>query len=192
MVLRKNDERVAIEADLARQGIQYAPMVLSHFGSLHPKLDAWITSLCRAHSRRTGCSAAALERQFRGRLGADIARRAGRMSLATWGAEPDDGGVILPLVDYLDLDRTSAHFVEQFLRSRGPSAPAYDPGRPPGTEGRAQTDDILSKKPAWDPGIQVGWSSAGRWCLRMHGQEGVRSGTYMLGFSEPPGLRESS
>ena len=39
MVARKQDERTGIQAELRREGIQYAPMVASHFGSLHGKLD---------------------------------------------------------------------------------------------------------------------------------------------------------
>ena len=67
------------------------------------------------------------------------------------------------------------------------------PGRPPGWTPPPCTvhiEEITSDKPAWDPGIQVGWSSAGRWRTRLHGQEGARSGAYMLGYSEPPGLQQ--
>ena len=114
------------------------------------------------------------------------------MSLATWGAEPDEGGVILPLADYLDLDRTSAHYIEQFINGRGALEPVWDPGSLRSAESPGDAVKIVLTKPAWDPGIQIGWSSAGRWSLRLHGHEGEKSGTCMLGYSEPPGLRDST
>ena len=114
------------------------------------------------------------------------------MSLATWGLAPEDGGIVLPLLDGLDLDRTSGHYVEQILSSRGALVPSRAPECPLPDEPPDDETSVALLKPAWDPGIEVGWSSAGRWAIRLHGHEGERSGTYMLGFSEPPGLRHES
>ena len=109
MVNRKPEERVQIEEELQRQGIHYVPMVASHFGSLHENLDDWIRKLAKACSRRRGWAAAAIERQIRCRLGACLARRAARMSLATWGKEEYGGGIVLPIVEYDDLGRTTLY-----------------------------------------------------------------------------------
>ena len=61
MFNRKTAERIAIETDLRRQGIQYAPMVASHFGSLHGGLDCWLKQLAKAVSRRRGLAVTAVE-----------------------------------------------------------------------------------------------------------------------------------
>ena len=52
MVNRKSDERMQIEEELKKQGIHRAPMVASHFGSLHGGLDGCIQNLARACGRR--------------------------------------------------------------------------------------------------------------------------------------------
>ena len=48
-----------------------------------------------------------VERQMRNRLGASLARRAARMSLATWGKDEGIIDVILPIVEYDGLDRST-------------------------------------------------------------------------------------
>ena len=108
MVARKKDERESIDDELRREGIHYQPMVASHFGSLHPALDSWISALAKGCGRRRGWARKAVERQIRARLGAAFARRMARMSLATWGREAMEGDVLLPIVEYDDLDRTAA------------------------------------------------------------------------------------
>ena len=106
MVERKLDERTNIAGDLRREGIHYQPMVASHFGSLAPALDQWIVALARACGRKRGWASKAVERQIRNRLGASLARRAARMSLATWGQGDQEGDIILPLTEYDEIDRT--------------------------------------------------------------------------------------
>ena len=68
-------------------------MVCSHFGELHPDLEDWIRALAREYGKRRGRAGPAVERQMRNRLGAHLAKRAARMSLATWGNrdEPEAG-----------------------------------------------------------------------------------------------------
>ena len=108
MVERKKEEREGISPELRREGIHYEPMVASHFGSLHPALDNWISALAKGCGRKRGWARKAVERQIRSRLGAALARRAARMSLATWGREARECDVLLPIVEYDDLDRTAA------------------------------------------------------------------------------------
>ena len=109
MVVRKTGERTDIDSELSRQGVEYTPMVAGHFGSLHGFLDQWIRDLARALSRRKGFARTALEKQIRNRLGAALARRAARMSLATYPKSNDLNGIALPIVDYDDLDRAVDH-----------------------------------------------------------------------------------
>ena len=105
MVARKLRERTGIEDELHREGIHYKPMVASHFGSLHGDLDDWIRKLGKAVGRKRGWASKAVEKQLRARLGACLARRAARMSLATFGQSSGEGEVILPLVEYDELER---------------------------------------------------------------------------------------
>ena len=91
-------------------------------GSLHPRLDGWITDLAKACGRRRGWATKAVERQIRNRLGAALARRAARMSLATWGTEDNEGDVVLPIADYEYLDRTAA---EAPIEPPGLAAPPW-------------------------------------------------------------------
>jgi hypothetical protein len=84
MWCRKLLERQPFEAELAASGIEYVPLILTHFGLLHPKTDGALSAVARHVSRRRGVAKKAVERQLRARIGAAIARRAARMSLATW------------------------------------------------------------------------------------------------------------
>ena len=105
MVARKLAERAGIEDVLHREGILYNPMVASHFGSLHGDFDDWIKKLAKAVGRKRGWASRAVERQIRARLGACLARRAARMSLATFGQSTGEDQVILPLIEYDELER---------------------------------------------------------------------------------------
>ena len=153
MVNRKTDERTAIEAEMLKQGIHYQPMVASHFGSLHEVFDNWLTQLAIHCGRKFGWACRATERQIRGRLGAQLARRAARMSLATFGKDDGSSGVVLPLVDYDDLDRTTAHGLE----SQGVVIEEWD------VDGGGAPEWTKLDRPAWDPGPQPKWGAAHGW-----------------------------
>ena len=87
-------------------------MVMSHFGEIHPDADQWIRLLARAGARRRGNAPHAYERQLRSRLGAEIARRAARMSQATFTQDPSDGvniGTIIGSEDHEGFDLTHAN-----------------------------------------------------------------------------------
>ena len=106
MVDRKIRERAGIEEELLQSGIHYTPMVASHFGSLHGTLDDWITRIAKGFGAKRGGAWSAVDRQLRGRLGAALARRAARMSLGTWARRQGEHEVVLPIVEYDDLDRS--------------------------------------------------------------------------------------
>merc|ERR1711989_112996 len=69
--------------------------------------DQWITNISRAAARRKGYAARALENQIRAKVGATLARRAARMSLACFGNHNDCEEIVLPIDDgFEELDRT--------------------------------------------------------------------------------------
>ena len=152
MVARKTDERTNIENEMRRQGIHYQPMVASHFGSLHGDLDDWIRKLAKACGRKRGWATKAVEKQMRSRLGASLARRAARMSLATFGKKGDEGEVILPIVEYDEL----AVEVEEEGVEAGDEEEEKE-------EERGGTKEV--GRPEWDDGPEEGWGAEHGWGL---------------------------
>jgi hypothetical protein len=66
----------------------------THFGLMPAAVSSAVTVIARQFARRRGVAMKAVERQLRAHIGAAIARRAARMSLATWNnydlaADPD-------------------------------------------------------------------------------------------------------
>ena len=162
MFKRKTQEREEWTEVLAPQGITYVPMVASHFGSLHPTFNEWVTLIATNLSRRQGKSRAAVNRQIRGRLGAALARRAARMSLATWMGSSAEADVPFQGEDYEDIDREpavggdDAGIDEEFRAVR----PFRD------TLGRRVIHTARPERVSaqWDPGpIAIGWGSAHLW-----------------------------
>ena len=189
MVNEKNSKRVGIEDELTHQGIRYEPLVAGHFGGLHPSFDDFLTHLAKACSRRKGWRSTAVERQIRGRLGAALARRAARMSLATWGRRDDSGGVILPTVEYDDIDRTTATDGDGSHRDEHDSDGTTTEGSGVGNgkgKGDRSRRGVTENEPAppWDPGPMVGWGTAHS--CRLHVHAGDRTGTYMRGAGDGP------
>ena len=87
------------------------------------------------------------------------------MSLATWGKDQGDGDIVLPIVEYDDLDRTTAH-------PRGPDA-----GEGARSSGSSQTRPAPGKRPAWDPGPRTQWGAAHGWRVgHPHGDGGGAAG----------------
>ena len=164
---RKRDERREICHELQEQGIHYTPMVMDHFGAIHPTLHQWLTKLARALARRKGFAAAALERQLRARLGAALARRAARMSLACWGKGAREPEVDVPNVNYEDFDLSTG-------------APALPP--PALTMASASAAERSGEVP-------VRWG--GDHAERKHGTEGALTRTYMRGAGDTPAPRVS-
>ena len=164
MFERKTQERESIEADLEKQGIKYAPMIASHFGSLHPIFNDWVCRLAKACARRRGWATTAVERQLRSRLGACLARRAARMSLATWGKDEGEGEVILPILEpeYEDIDRTA---------EGQPQGADEAPGTTPGEGVRQHTafptpaarEEPQQEDRPWDPGRDKQWGPSHGW-----------------------------
>ena len=103
---RKCRERAPILAELEELGVKYAPIVWTHHGRPHPEAASVVAAIARAAARRHGCTAKAMERPLRGRIGAALARRAARPSLACmcgrWrhdAGELDDAGAWRELPD---------------------------------------------------------------------------------------------
>ena len=168
MVSRKFKERTGIQLELSRQGIQYTPMVASHFGSLHGTFDLWIRNIARAVARRRGYAVKAVESQIRARVGASLARRAARMSLACFGNHKEGEEVVLPIDDgFEELDRTPGdpnqgtptQFNASGWRRKGKTA-GGDQSRRNATW---KAPGPKAPRPAWDPGPTRGWGSKHRW-----------------------------
>ena len=79
---RKRGERAGIERELLDQGITYMPVVFTCFGRMHPEAVRILNSIGARAARRRGWAVAAVRRQLHSRIGAALARRAARMSLA--------------------------------------------------------------------------------------------------------------
>ena len=86
MWARKVSEREPVRRELEQAGIVYKPFVFMTFGRPHPAASETIKHLAKRGARSRGWAAAALERQFRRMLGAVLAQRIARMSLATWAS----------------------------------------------------------------------------------------------------------
>jgi hypothetical protein len=56
-------------------------------GTRHVEAGSVLAGIARQFARRRGVAKEAVERQLRARIGAAIARRAARMSLATWNKD---------------------------------------------------------------------------------------------------------
>ena len=168
MVSRKFRERTKIQLDLERQGIQYTPMVASHFGSLHGTFDLWIRNISRAVARRRGWAARALESQIRARVGATLARRAARMSLACFGNYNEGEDIVLPIDDgFEELDRTPGD-PEQGPPPQPKSSEWHQRGKPAGSNPMRRNagwkaPGPKAPRPAWDPGPIRGWGSKRNW-----------------------------
>ena len=132
-------------------------MVAGHFGSLHGFLDQWIRDLARALSRRKGFARTALEKQIRNRLGAALARRAARMSLATYPKSNDLNGITLPIVDYDDLDRAVDHASCTHTRVPVTRQDVHEPRWSGAASGGT------ARYPVWDTGRQNDWGPFHRW-----------------------------
>ena len=84
MWIRKTREREGVRAELAEAGIRYRPFIFTTYGRPHHAASEVIRHISRIATRRRGWAAKSLERQFRACLGTILARRAARMSLATF------------------------------------------------------------------------------------------------------------
>ena len=85
--------------EMASHNIVYMPVVWTNFGRPHPGALTVIRAIARRVARRRGhASQKVVLRQFLRNLGAEIARRAARMSLACWpvAAEAPAGEVGRP------------------------------------------------------------------------------------------------
>ena len=84
------------------------------------------------------------------------------MSLATWGRGNGDGKVILPLVEYDDLDRTAnAPVVQPVIGGTEDGTQARERGKE-ASQTERRDEDIGGESP-WDPGPQPHWGSCRRW-----------------------------
>ena len=166
MVARKVKERTGIQEVLYREEVVYKPMVASHMGSLHGDFDEWIRRLAKAVGRKKGWAAKAVERQIRGRLGAALARRAARMSLATFGQVSGEEQVILPLKEYDDLLRVAGEDADETARG-GLATPAMAGDREARREeqGEANGSTAVVERDAWDPGPMHNWGAEHGWGL---------------------------
>jgi hypothetical protein len=88
---RKTKEREPIKNELEQSGIVYTPLVWTHHGRAHEQANTAIKAIARSVARRWGGSPAVTERGLRERIGIALARRAARMSLATWSRDADLG-----------------------------------------------------------------------------------------------------
>ena len=93
---------------------------------------------------------------MRARFGVALARRAARMSLATWGKERDSHEIILPLIEYEEIDRSAEDGLGEEILA--PDPPAKCP-RPAATSG-TKTRDPRSRRRAGlaikgPPGLQM-------------------------------------
>ena len=86
---KKTKEREPIRDELEQSGIIYTPLVWTHHGRAHEQANTAIKAIARSVARRWGGSPAASERGLRERIGIALARRAARMSLATWSRDAD-------------------------------------------------------------------------------------------------------
>ena len=93
---RRIGEREPVRSELEQAGIVYKPFVFTTFGRPDSVASEIIKAIVKRAARRKGCSAAALDRKFRGSLGAVLARRMARMSLSTWTQTGDDIQICLP------------------------------------------------------------------------------------------------
>ena len=173
MFTRKNKEREEWEVDLIPQGMTYVPMVASHFGSLHPTLSDWVMLIATNLARKQGKSKAAVNRQIRGRLGAALARRAARMSLATWAGTNEEADVPFENTEYDEyhLETTPTLTGSQV---RGPAGDAsagvaeeyrrVRPFRPSLAKRIVHNTRPDRFQASWDPGpATLGWGSAHHW-----------------------------
>jgi hypothetical protein len=87
---RKVEEREPVRAELEQNGIVYRPFVFTTFGRPHPATCELIRWIAKRGARRRGWAVTALERQFRSSLGAVLACRMARMSLASWPSSAAD------------------------------------------------------------------------------------------------------
>ena len=81
---RKTREREPIRQELEEIGTVYTPIVWTHHGRPHASAENVVKAIAKAANRRSGGSVNLIERAFRERIGIAIARRAARMSLATF------------------------------------------------------------------------------------------------------------
>ena len=83
MWARKIEEREPVRLELEQAGIVYKPFVFTTFGRPHSAASETMKHFARRRARQRGWAAGALERQLRSSIGAVLARRMARMSLAT-------------------------------------------------------------------------------------------------------------
>ena len=99
---RKVAEREPVRGELEQAGIIYKPFVFTTFGRPHPAASETIRHIAKRGARQRGWAATALERQFRSSLGAVLARRMARMSLATWAY--GSSAIVVSLGDFFPAD----------------------------------------------------------------------------------------
>ncbi|CAK0902514.1 unnamed protein product [Prorocentrum cordatum] len=87
---RKTRGRDSVRGELEELGIVYTPVVWTSHGRPRPQAAAAVPAIARAAARRRGGAARAMERALRGRIGAALALRGARVSLAPM-APLDDG-----------------------------------------------------------------------------------------------------
>ena len=91
-----------VRGELEQAGIIYKPFVFTTFGRPHPAASETIRHIAKRGARQRGWAATALERQFRSSLGAVLARRMARMSLATWAY--GSSAIVVSLGDFFPAD----------------------------------------------------------------------------------------
>ena len=96
MRIRKLGEREPVRVELEQAGIVYKPFVFTTFGRPDASASDIIKSIVKRGARRKGWPAAAFNRKFRASLGAVLARRMARMSLATWLQEEEEIRITIP------------------------------------------------------------------------------------------------
>ena len=92
MFMRKSQERAPFEREFAAQNIVYRPMVWTIFGRPLPATLTMLRAIAKRVPRRRGyASQAVLLKQLLRKIGAELARRAARMSLACWPVDRPNG-----------------------------------------------------------------------------------------------------
>ena len=118
---RKTQEREGVRGELEELGIVYTPVVWTNHGRPHPQAAAAVQAIARAAARRRGGTARAMERALRERIGAALARRGARMSLAAM-ARRDEGAVEPGAGVWRELSAADAPSAAD-ARARAPAAP---------------------------------------------------------------------
>ena len=83
------------------------------------------------------------------------------MSLATFGRNDEEGDVVLPIVEYDELDRTNPTTGEAMRGGQGKD----DEGGRAEEESKNETKKTApeDERPGWDPGPKQGWGARHGW-----------------------------